>query len=331
MTVLIDNSTMESTAKCHTLVTLDRILHLKPKAQSPQIEAGTAMHKAWEKFFLGEDVEVCILALREHYTPKLPYFEEVKPAYEITNLENLFRIWASKHPDRKMPWTPQYVEKGFQVKLFPDLDVDLIGKMDTFGANLDGSYCVVDWKTTGYNLDQRWFRKIQNSSQVSAYLYAMQKLFGVQVWIFYIMGLKMKVVPMSKRKCKEHGIYYWNPEKREGCYMEHINFQIESATRSKADLLNWYQDAKLITQDYLHILENVKSIEDISRIPMQGVFNNSCQDCSYREFCHVFKRNPKASEQLFEYRPWSPLMDLGREDVFHEAQDDGDHGSLVVV
>lgn len=319
MTILIDNSTMEATSKCHTMVALDRVLHLKPKAGSPQLEAGTAMHKAWEKFFLGEDVEVCILALREWYSSKLPHFEEVKPAYDLANLENLFRIWASKHPTREFAWTSQHVEKGFQVRLFPDLDVDLVGKMDTFGADGTGSYCVVDWKTTGYNLDARWFRSKEMSSQVSAYLYAMQRLFGVDVWVFYIMALKMKQVPMSSRKCTTHNMKYWDSNKREGCYMEHVEYKVGSATRSKAEILGWYQDVKLITQDYLNILENVKSIEDVGRVPMQGVFNNSCQNCSYKEFCHSFKRNPSSAEQLFERRPWSPLAGLDKEAIFYES------------
>ena len=51
MTILIDNSTMEATSKCHTMVAMERVLHLKPKAGSPALEAGTAMHKAWDKFF----------------------------------------------------------------------------------------------------------------------------------------------------------------------------------------------------------------------------------------------------------------------------------------
>ena len=333
MPILIDNSTMEKTASCHTAVAMERVLHLKPKAGSPQLEAGTAMHKAWEKFFNGEDVEVCILALREHYSSKLPYFEDIKPTYDLANLENLFRIWASKHPNREFPWVSQYVEKGFQVRLFPDLGVDLIGKMDTFGADGTGSYCVVDWKTTGYNLDTRWFRKIQNGSQVSAYLYATQRLFGSAVWVLYIMALKMKVVPMSNRTCKEHGMKYWNPEKKEGCYHEHADYKVESAYRNKTQLLGWYQDARLITQDYLHILENVKSIEDIGRVPMQGVFNNSCQDCSYREFCHSFNRKPESAEQLFDYKPWSPLLDMDKEDIFYEKEIDydGADGSLLVV
>lgn len=307
MTVLIDNSTMEKLASCHTAVAMERVLELKPKAGSPMLEAGTAMHKAWEKFFTGADVETCLQALRDWYSPKLPHFDEIKPAYELSNLESLFRIWAGQHSTRQFAWTPQYVEKGFRVKLFPDLGVELIGKMDTFGADGQGSYCIVDWKTTGRNLDGRWVKSKTGSSQVSAYLYAMQRLFGTAVWIMYIMGLQIKPVSTSNRRCAVHGMKYWDPVKREGCYEQHVNYIVEAAYRTKEQLIGWYADCRLLVQDYLNILNSVKSVEDVRKLPMQGMFNNSCVDCSYYDFCHVFNRSPESAEQLFEHRPWNPL------------------------
>ncbi len=317
MTILIDNSTMEAIASCHTKVAMDRVLHLKPKAGNFFLEAGTAMHKAWEKFFTGADIEECVLSLRTYYSEKLPTFEDVPPSHDLTNLEQLFRIWASKHPNREFAWKSDHVEKGFQVRLHPDLNIDLIGRMDTFGTDGTGSYCVVDWKTTG-RMDRQWLRKWKSSSQVSAYLYAMSRFYGPEVWVMYILGLEIKKVAMSDRKCNLHNMKYWDTKKREGCYKEHTKFQVESAYRTKRQIQEWYVDTLFLCKDYLHILDMVKTVEDIAKMPQQGMFNGGCYNCSYHDFCHVYNRNPQSVESLFEYKPWSPLMGFDKEDIFYE-------------
>jgi len=129
----------------------------------------------------------------------------------------------------------------------------------------------------------------------------MQRLFGTQVWVMYIMGLEVKQVPVSDRKCKEHGIAYSE------CYAEHTKWLVDSCYRTKEQITGWYADAYLITRDYLNILDSVKSVEDIHKMPQQGMFNGSCYNCSYHDFCHLFNRKPEAAEQMFERRPWSPL------------------------
>ena len=298
MNLQIDNSSMEAYAKCPVYYAMNRIHHFKPKEPVYYFVAGHAFHKFWELYFKGKTEQEMFAGFEKELDP----FNEIidpPPSHSPENLRRLAKTWLDTHRNVQWPWTPVYVEVGFKINNFI-AGVDLVGRLDYLGQNkTDGAWVVVDWKTTG-RLDIEWERKWRSSSQLCCYLWATQQIFKVPVWEVYVMGLEIKKVPDSERKCKEHGIQF------KECGSQHVKFKNLDQKLIAGKLEKWKVDATGICEQIKIINDGNIEVEDL---PMTGMFNNGCYRCDYREWCHIYNRRADVVDTLFKREEYNPLKD----------------------
>jgi len=298
----VDNSTLETLSKCQVAVVMGRILQLKPKEKNYYLMAGTAIHAGWDYWHKTGDADIAIKAVEDSYKDWAAEQPELPEAYTFYNIDRVFRGWLGlqQRPDYTPPFKAELAEVGFRVHLIDNIWAT--GKLDVWGRDTTtGVRAVADGKTTG-RLDSQWKAKWRGSSQVSQYIWASQKIFGEPVWMMYIMGLEIKKLPESTRKCKEHGVQYSE------CALQHVKTEILTVSRTQGQLDAWWMNAVALAQKYKKLVEYIDGkIERVQYLFQEGMFNNSCYNCPYADFCHLHQRRPEAAEALFKYDPWSPL------------------------
>ena len=298
----VDNSTLEKLSHCQVAVAMERILQLKPKEDNHYLMAGKAIHAGWEVWFMSGHAGSAIEAVRDSYKVWAEEQKELPEAYTFYNIERVFKGWIGiqQRSDYTPPFTAEMTEVGFRVHLFENIWVT--GKLDIWGRDsTTGARVVADGKTTG-RMDSQWKAKWRGSSQVSHYIWASQRIFGEPVWNMYILGLEIKKLPDSTQKCKEHGVKY------DECALQHVKTEILSVGRTPGQLDAWWRNAVALAGKYRKLVEFVNGkVENVQYLYQEGMFNNSCYNCPYADFCHLHQGKPEAAAALFKYDPWSPL------------------------
>ena len=302
MNLQIDNSSMEAYAKCPVYYAMNRIHHYQPKVANHYFITGHAFHKLWECFFKGQPEEVIFQEFEKQLVP-LNEIPDIPDSHSPNNLRRIARAWFNDHKDVKWPWKPVHIETGFKINNFIE-GVDLVGRLDYLGQNnTTGDWVVMDWKTTG-KLDITWERKWRASSQLCCYTWAAQQIFKIPVWEIYIMGLEIKKLPDSTRKCKEHGVNY------EDCGSQHIKYKNLDVKLIADKLDDWKRDASEICEEIWAVNKSVPNIEAVKELPMKGMFNNGCYNCQYQEWCHIYNRRADVVDQLFTQEKYDPLKNV---------------------
>ena len=298
----VDNSTLEKLSKCQVAVVMERILHLKPKEDNYFLMAGKAIHAGWEHWYMSGNADRAIKAVEDAYKDWSMEQPELPEGYTYYNIDRVFKGWLGLQlkQDYTPPFQAELAEVGFRVHLFEDIWAT--GKLDVWGHDTTtGVRAVADGKTTG-QMDYRWKGKWRGSSQVSHYIWASQKIFGEPVWMMYIMGLEIRKLPESNTKCKLHDVKYSE------CGIQHVKTEILTVNRTQGQLDAWWRNAVALAGKFKKLVEFIDGkVENVQYLYQEGMFNNSCYNCPYADFCHLHQRRPEAAEALFKYEPWSPL------------------------
>jgi hypothetical protein len=160
-----------------------------------------------------------------------------------------------------------------------------------------GAKAVLDHKTTG-KISEWWLKKFRLVSQLSGYVYALGNKYGENVHGAYVNAIEFNKLPVSKNKCRKHGVKYTE------CRERHCNFQLFNAHRPQHLLDMWLNNAKILAKKYW-MLTAYTEVEMIPFIAQEGKFNNGCTFCQYGLFC--FSGRPiDMVDGMFVKMPWMP-------------------------
>jgi hypothetical protein len=172
------------------------------------------------------------------------------------------------------------VELSFRIQL--DMDSGLTGEsyllcgyLDRF-VDFNGGSWITDWKTTKYQLDEKYFHRYSPDNQVSQYDFA-----GTIIWNKPIEGVIIDAVQL--------GVTF-------------SRFQRSNIKRTAMQREEWLNDSKqYILQNEQYVLNNYWPQNDTSCEKYGG--------CPYRAICSASPEiRPTLLKGLFTQRSWDPLL-----------------------
>lgn len=339
-TVYVDNTTLGTVARCETAAALKGALGYTVLEEAHALEIGTVTHEIMADYLAQRyNAELCLkkyellwgpyskfYALDNVPSPSMP-----NPHYRLslTNTLPILREWFERRPLESFPFSinPNMVEIGFAVPLIDECVCGHVeaehkergcrfrptcgcteyrpafvfwGRADAVvQAQHDLSLYVLDHKTTG-RITSYWADQFLNDSQMSGYIWAIQKTLGQHLAGIFINAIEFSVLPGSNRKCNDHGTVYAE------CGPMHMKEQLLVFTRSPTQLDQWHRDAVRLARQYQAILDATESNEDVLKQPMRGTFHKSCTFCDFKRFCQA-ERPMELIDSMLEYRPWVPF------------------------
>ncbi len=297
--MIVDNSILETTASCMTKAAMQHVLGLQINKEVSYFESGTAVHKGMEAWYSNEGKDAALKAFDDYYKVWASEQDELDGRLMWGNVRQCLETWLDQWQSRTPLFDVQGVELAFKIEI--ERGVFYCGAIDVLGRDRQsGMLCPVDHKTTG-RLDGNWERKWRYSSQMSGYYWAIQTIYKEPVWGVYINGIELKQIPGSSKKCPAHGVPYRQ------CGPEHLQHNIVTATRTQEQVNAWWQNMQTVLARFKWLMENVKTIGDIAKVPTDGTMNGSCYMCNMKDFCHLYGRKPETVGQLFKSEMWNPL------------------------
>ena len=317
--MVVDNSTLAAVAACSTRAGLRYVLDMTSVEVNAPMVAGSVAHEVLAEFYKTWNPD---MALTKLGTYAAWWESTIKPADDRLASDNVRRVmarWMATHPQQALPFTidPAFVEVGFAAPLGPG--VTYVVRLDGLGIDGAGDYWVVENKTTG-RLDERWRRKFRLSSQLSGYVWAARQLVPNRTVVgAYVIGVEFAKLPNdSKRKCKAHGVVYAE------CGGLHARSDIVLTQRTALQLEEWATTALDLTEKLVGIREAIKTHGDVRALPQEGLFNGSCRECEFADFCAV-GRTPEAANAMLKHDPWEPFENAMRLDAArHELKEKKD-------
>jgi len=303
MTLIVDNSILAAVAACPSLAAIRYVLHRAAEdGGSAPMRAGTAVHEALGAFFATSgDRDAALVALRASY---LTWAQANVPADDRLGFANVQRIverWMEVHPPGAWPFVipdPAYVERPFQVALTDG--IDFVGRMDALGTDPAQGWWVVEVKTTG-RLDERWARRWRMASQVTGYTWGAGEALGRTISGCFVLGIEMAKLPDDpKRKCKTHGVAYLE------CGALHAKFEMRVEPRAPHQLAAWRGEAERLARTFAALTSTVTDAAGVAALSYQGLFNGTCSECAYRDFC-AMGRPAAFLETMTREERWDPL------------------------
>ena len=294
----LDNSILMCVSECSLKTALLYVLHMRSTVENLYFKSGNAIHAFLESFFQDKHIDDCLRDYHDFYFEWAESKPDLPEAYTYRNIEKILKYWAFLNKDRVFPFDVVHTEKGFRVPLVDD--IDFVGRIDlVVREKLSKMYAPLDHKSTG-RMDAPWKAKWGYSSQLTGYMWALEKVYGEQCWGAYVNGVNVKNVPGSPRKCPTHGVAYSQ------CGVEHTEQIMIATQRTREHLQTWWKTAIKLAWKFMKIKEAVKTIEDIKNIPDEGTFNDSCRFCEFKEFCH-YGRRMDTVDTLMRVEKWEPI------------------------
>jgi hypothetical protein len=314
--LVVDNSILSATAKCHTYAYVRYALGLNVKGEALALEAGNAIHLGMELWMKGGSAKAATAAMAEQY-------EEVVERYlQAAELDQL--------PEKEKRFAPERVvgifyahlmklEERFPFKVikaaiegpvsapFPstlDKPVRYVARLDAIVRRWEsGGKWSFDHKSTRRITDW-WQDKQKVSSQWSGQVWLGQQTGVEDLEGVIIHAIELPEPHTSDKKCREHGVPYTE------CSIRHATYDYVYVTRSPAELEGWLTSAKALVHDYANLVALAKDedIGAVTEVSMQGRFNEGCIFCSMKEWCRM-GRNTRAPvvRATFRHEVWNPL------------------------
>lgn len=304
--ITIDNSILESVAICTTQVVMRYVWHLSPPEEAAPAFNGKCGHEALAHFFIsGGDVEGALSVFEQLYRKFSD--ENVLPDDRLSweNTRDILEAWMTKRPIEKLPFVPiaELIEKGYSAELAPGITFFGLVDMPTREKITNALY-PCDHKFTG-NITAWWLKKFRLSSQMTGYMWLTAQKFGEPVPAFYINAIEIKKLPRSNRKCPTHKQPYIECTQNIHQRFEHIKCELKVGGRTPEVMERWKAEAIYYAKKFGLIRQMFPDYDYLPAIPMEGMFNNGCTFCDFREFC-AMARPANQLETMFVKEKWAP-------------------------
>ena len=339
-TVYVDNTTLRALASCDTRAVLRHVFDLVPVDSEERypLECGIAVHEMMADYLQGKSIEYCLRKYELLYrgqSEDASLDDPEHPLYRLsfTNTAKILNAWFEEHPLFGFSFSvnPKLTEVGFSVPLSdecvcghaePDHNdlgcryrgrcscseyhpaFVIWGRADAVVQNnADKSLYVLDHKTTK-QVSPFWVEKFRGDSQMSGYVWAIQKTLGQTITGVYINAIEFSKLPSDPvRKCKKHGVVFAE------CGPLHMKSQVLIFTRTPEQLESWRQTAIALARRYrnLYAMKNEeRGLKELSEVLQQGTFTGDCSFCDFKHFCSAGRPVHYASAMLTE-KPWRPF------------------------
>lgn len=323
--LVVDNSILAATAKCHTYAYVRYALGLNTREESLALAAGSAYHLGLKSWLDGDGVKQALRVMADSYEAKVDsYLRKVERdrlgaddrRFEPEWVEAIFHQYLTEN-DRKFPFkvVGGTMEKPIAAP-FPMRNLES-GKEVLYVARLDA--VVRKWESGGrWSMDHKstkratewWIEKEKISSQFSGQMWlaqqpALRDFLGTDT---SFQGVVLNVIEIpdphkSEQTCRDHKVSY------QECSVRHAGSTFVYVQRSKPEMEGWLWTARKLTREYdrLVTLAKADGIAGIPNVQMQGRFNQGCVFCSQREWCRLGRNTSKAAQRItFIDDPWDP-------------------------
>lgn len=305
MSYKVDNSRLCAVATCTTKAILRYVHDLASKEEKIARFAGKIMHEALARFYRGMDVALVVVEFEKEYRATADELVPPDDRLAYTNVVDILQEYCETHPPDRLPFTieTEGIEKCVSAYLDDERTIELYCKLDMpVREKATGALHVCDHKTTG-KVSPWWAKKFRLGSQLTGYIWSLAEEYGEVVPGAYINAIEMGKLPDSSRKCKKHGVPFYE------CRRQHTKFELFVTSRTPEDLENWRKDAVVLGKR-LMVLEQAygASVELVRFAPQEGKFNDGCTFCEFREFCAA-QRLPEFAESMLVKDPWRPWLE----------------------
>lgn len=296
--MIVDNTILTAVAECSTKAAVRYVLHLTKPGGSLPARAGSAGHVAMEKHFLGLDIGSVTAAFSEAYRNTIRPEEVDDERWSRENLVDILDGWAKEHPLDAFPFTVETVEQGVRAEIADG--VEFFGKIDMQVRDaVSMALGPCDHKFTGQNLTSWWGRKWRYGSQLTGYIWLVERNTGVEVSQAYVNAVKVKELPKSSTKCKVHKVPYFE------CRHQHIENALLVTTRTREALAEWQRTAVSLVGKFKELQNMVGHVAHAVLLRQQGSFNGACVFCEFADWCAA-GRPVEMAEAGFVVEPWAP-------------------------
>ena len=306
----VDNTTLSAVASCDTKAMMQYAYNLKPAHyDNVPADAGSAMHKGIECYYMGGTVEDALQVFTDaYYEYSLHKVDSPQDRLGYDNLHRVLSSWFERYPIAELPYQiadPSHVEIPFDIPLTPDGRIHYVGRIDAKVRRNDGAevYYILDTKTTG-NPDQKFHKQFEIGSQMTGYCWADWMLTGRRPAGIFINIVHASVVPTSMAKCRvpaHGGVPYAE------CGFLHPKHELKPLQRTETDMLTWQRDAIRLAEKWRNMLEmwgdDITKLETVSQ---NGKWiYQQCALCEFRDFCRA---NRPVDNPTFEFieNNWVP-------------------------
>lgn len=314
--LVIDNSILSATAKCHTYAFVRYALGLDVRGEALALAAGHAFHTGMELWLGGAGIKKATREMMKEYDQRVTLFLHAAELDQLSSDDARFEPdWVAAifyaHLQKLEERFPFKVLKASMEKpVSTPFPVPGLEQLVLYVARLDalvrkweqGGQWSFDHKTTRRITDW-WEDKQKTSSQWSGQVWigrqhGQDKLEGV-----IIHAVELPNPHTSDRKCREHGVPYTE------CTVRHATYSYIYVTRSEPEMEAWLMSAQHQARAFagLKQLAEERGIAGVTEVMMQGRFNDGCTFCSMKEWCRLGRNtNPKAVRAAFIESVWDP-------------------------
>jgi len=275
------------------------VLHYAAESENAPARCGTDIHRALAAYFGGASVETSLDILRNWYQPFAEEHVLEGDRLCFSNIKDIIEEYFDTHPIEKLPFEPivEGIETAIAAPLCKGVEFYALIDLPVREKSTKALY-VCDHKTTG-KVTAWWAKKFRLGSQLTGYIWAAGKHYNEVVTGAFVNAIEVGKLPDSKRKCKKHGVPYFE------CRKLHAKFDLFITGRSQVQLEKWKEDAIILAKRFKGLKQAYSDINLIQYVPQEGAFNNGCTFCEMRDFC-ASGRQPELADAMLIRKVWSP-------------------------
>ena len=294
------NSRLSAMATCETQALMQYVYDFQKAEESVAAECGKAAHVALAHHFAGGAMGDCLDAFEREYRELSEKEVATDDRLDWRNVRDVLQRYIETHSVERFPFEPivEGIETPVMVPLI-DGEVEFYALIDLPSRDkATGGRYPVDHKTTG-RITSWWAKKFHLSSQMTGYMYAESVHSGEAVPGAFINAIELGKLPTAKTKCRVHKVPYYE------CRLEHTKFELFVVNRTPPAMEQWLKDAKVLAMKFKTMALALPKVEMIGFAKQQGVFNNGCTFCDFKDFCAA-GRPPEMAASMFIKKRWAP-------------------------
>lgn len=305
MTTYVDNSILEAVAKCSTQALMRYHYGYATDEGMNKANAGKVWHSSNEVWFSTWDETAAMVRFDQEYDRLLGEAQqgmEPKDPLQRENLKEIALQYYRAHPQTFWPFEP--IVRGIEkVHAAPLMDgVMFFGLVDLpCREKKTGALYVCDHKTRHGYINEWWTKKFALGSQLTGYVWVLEKLYGESVPGVYINALAVQKLPdPTSTRCRVHKRPY------KECRLQHANWELFIVGRSPELLAQWEVDAKGLARWWLKLTQAFPTVDMVKYAQMEGTFTGACVFCDFKKFCRAGRAEAMANSlyKIEHWRPW---------------------------
>jgi hypothetical protein len=308
MTIWVDNSILESVAKCSTQDLMRYVFGYTTVGGRVLADAGKTIHASHAVWFTNWDITEAMAEFDVQY--ELLLGREVagmepKDPCQKANLRAVTEQYYLTHGREFFPFDPivEGIEKVHHTPLVDDIEFFGLIDLPAREKKTSALYAVDHKNRFGY-INDWWTKKFSLTSQFSGYIWLLQQIYNETVPGIYINAIQVQKLPdPTTTRCKTHKIAYAD------CRLQHAKSQLFISSRTPQALAGWHVQAITLAKRHKQLMQAFPSVDMVQYAPDEGRFSGACVFCDFRKWCRA-DRVPALIDGMFVHDPWEPWKEV---------------------